>query len=63
MGRLSQPPSTDTTLDRIEAQVREGMARIARMDVRGWDTAQERADEIAVLDAHLDRLNELRRKA
>jgi hypothetical protein len=45
----------------IEAEAREQMAKVARMQVRGFDTAQAKARETRVLDGLLDQYNACRR--
>lgn len=44
----------------IEAEARERMAYISRMQVRGFDTAQAKALEIRLLDKLLDQYNACR---
>jgi hypothetical protein len=50
---------TPTVLDLLEAEARKTMAGIAGMQVRGFDTAKAKADEIARLDILFDQHNEI----
>lgn len=49
----------ETVADRLEATIREMMAKLTT--ARGWDTARAQEDERAYLDALLDEFNALGR--
>lgn len=44
-----------TARDQLEADIRQRMARLTK--ARGWDTARQRAQELAEIDGKLDEWN------
>ena len=42
--------------ERLEAEIRRRMAKVARMEVRGFDSRRAKDAEIAIIDQKLDEL-------